>query len=516
MRLIDFFDRGASLYPERACLVDETGPRSYRLVERRSHQIANGLPAVGLSRDAKVAVYSPNDARAFECILGTLRAGRVWLSINARSGIDEIADILSLCDCEWLFYHSMFEAHLEQIRRRVPSIRGAVSLDAGSASASSLDAWAASFPAETRDIMRAPEDPAAIVSTGGTTGRPKGVMLSHRTFETMIATFAVCMPWREPPVHLVAAPITHGAGALCFALMPFGATNVILPKVDVETILESIERYRVNVLFLPPTVIYMMLAHPRVREFDYSSLRHFVYAAAPMSVEKLKEAIRTFGPVMTQTYGQAEAPMICTFLPPEEHLIDGDPAHERRLWSCGKSTLFTQLAILDDGGKRLGSGERGEIVVRGNLVMSGYYKNKEETEEASRFGWHHTGDIGSIDEDGYVYIRDRKKDMIISGGFNIFPSEIEQVILSHPAVLDCAVVGVPDEKWGEAVKALVEVRANQRVSEAELIALCKERLAGMKTPKSLEFWDALPRSAVGKVLKREIRRRYWEGRSRMV
>ncbi|MEO8558658.1 MAG: AMP-binding protein, partial [Rhodospirillales bacterium] len=269
-------------------------------------------------------------------------------------------------------------------------------------------------------------------------------------------------------------------------------------------------------IYMPPTLIYMMLAHPQVRNFDYSSLKNLVYASAPMSADKLVEALDVFGPVLTQTYGQAEACMICTFFSPAEHAEALKTNQRQRLTSCGRTTPFMRLEVMDDDGELLPRGERGEVVVRGGLVMKGYYNNPEATAEASKFGWHHTGDVGVIDEDGFVYIVDRKKDMIISGGFNIYPSEIEQVLWSHPAVQDCAVIGVPDEKWGEAVKAVIELKLGQQVAAEELLVLCRQKLGGMKTPKTVEFIDALPRSPVGKVLKKDLRARYWQGQARKI
>jgi acyl-CoA synthetase (AMP-forming)/AMP-acid ligase II len=235
-----------------------------------------------------------------------------------------------------------------------------------------------------------------------------------------------------------------------------------------------------------------------------------------MSVEKLKEALEVFGPVMTQTFGQVEAPMLVTSMTPEQHLEAIQTGKEKRLWSCGRPTVFSLVEIMDEDGNLLPPGERGEIVVRGNLVMKGYYKNPEATAEASAFGWHHTGDVGYKDEDGFIYIVDRKKDMIISGGFNIFSSEVEQVIWSHPAVQDCAVIGVPDDKWGESVKAVVQLKPGMSATEEELIALCKEKVGSVKAPKSVEFWPDLPRTAVGKVMKRDIRSRFWTGQARNV
>lgn len=310
--------------------------------------------------------------------------------------------------------------------------------------------------------------------------------------------------------------MTHAAGVVIFALMGIGVTNVFMAKADPLRIAANIQQHRVTTLFLPPTAIYSMLAAPGIRDFDYSSLKYFIYAAAPISEEKLKLAIDVFGPVMAQTFGQAESPMICCFLSPKEHLVIGDPEKQRRLMSCGRPSVFTQVEIMDDDGTILGAEAKGEIVVRGNLVTLGYNKQPEATAKIRRFGWHHTGDVGFKDKDGYVYIADRKSDMIISGGFNLYPNEIEQVIWSHPAVQDCAVVGVPDEKWGEAVKAIVELKPGARASEEELLAFCRKSLGGLKCPKSFEIWSELPRSSVGKVLKKDIRARFWVGRSRNI
>lgn len=247
---------------------------------------------------------------------------------------------------------------------------------------------------------------------------------------------------------------------------------------------------------------------------NYSALRHFIYAAAPMSLDKLGLCIEVFGPVMVQAHGQAEAPFFCTCLTTEDHRAASDPALRKRLSSCGRATPFTVVEIMDDEGRLLGPAESGEIVVRGELVMKGYYRNPQATAAALYDGWLHTGDIGLRDEDGYFYIVDRKKDMIISGGFNVYPSEVEQVIWSWDGVQDCAVIGVPDPDWGEAVKAVVELKAGATVDTAALMAHCRERLGPIKAPKSVEVWPALPRSQVGKVLKRNIRDRFWVGHSR--
>ncbi|MBU3738021.1 MAG: AMP-binding protein [Rhodoferax sp.] len=516
MRLIDHFDRGALRHPDGVCLTDGRRSLSYADTRTLSCRIAQALIGSGMQPRMAGAVLSHNDMDAFACILGILRSGMAWMPLNARNSLDDNRYILDSNGCAWLFYHSAFAQEVETLRQGAPGLRGLVCVDRANGPDPSLHDWLAGVGAEDPDIPAGPLDVAAIWPSGGTTGRSKGVMLTHLNFTTMIANFCCSMPYEAPPVHLVAAPMTHAAGCIALPTLALGGAQVFIPRADPLEIMRHIESHRVTTLFLPPTAIYAMLAHPQVRRFDYSSLRHFIYAAAPMSSEKLKEAIDVFGPVMAQTYGQAESPMLCTYLSPQEHVVDGDPAAERRLASCGRATPFTPVAIMDDDGRLLPAESRGEIVVRGNLVMKGYLHNPAATEEASRFGWHHTGDIGLMDEDGYVYIVDRKRDMIISGGFNLYPSEIEQVLWAHPAVQDCAVIGVPDDKWGEAVKAVVELKPGATVEPQALLDFCRARLGGMKTPKSAEIWPELPRSPVGKVLKREIRERFWAGQARRV
>jgi acyl-CoA synthetase (AMP-forming)/AMP-acid ligase II len=452
----------------------------------------------------------------FLAILGIFRAGAVMVPINAKNILNENMYILEDTDVEWLFYHSCFEDAVSEIRAQVPSIRGVICLDQSGKDTSSLDAWCQSFDGQAEPLVEKPSRLTILGSTGGTTGHPKGVRSIDRCLETMVASFLTHMPCDQPPVHLLVAPMTHAAGAMAYPLLALGGAQHFMAEVDPEAIMQMIERHKVTHLFLPPTVIYVMLAHPKVRDYDYSSLKYFLYAAAPMSADKLRLAIDVFGPVMVQSYGQAEAPMMCTFMSINDHLDALKPGNEHRLLSCGKASAFARVAIMDDDGNLLDSNANGEIVVRSSLVMGGYYNNPEATEESRAHGWHHTGDIGTIDDDGFVYIVDRKKDMIISGGFNVFPSEIEQVIWSHPAVQDCAVIGVPDEKWGEAVKAVIEAVPGENVDEKEIIALCKEKLGSVKAPKSVEVWEKLPRSPVGKVLKKEIRKGFWGGQNRAV
>jgi len=292
---------------------------------------------------------------------------------------------------------------------------------------------------------------------------------------------------------------------------------VIVEKIEPLELMQTIEKHRVTHVFLPPTALYAMLAHPRVREFDYSSLTHFLIAASPVAPDKLAEAVEVFGPCMCQCYGQAEAPMLITYLSQRELVAAvEDETLRHRLKSCGKPCSQTRMAIMDPDGKILPRGERGEIVVQGNLVSPGYYRNPEATAEVRQFGWHHTGDVAYRDEDGYVYIVDRIKDMIITGGFNVFSAEVENAINGHEAVENCAVIGTPDDKWGEAVTAIVMLRPGKTATADEIIHFTKARIGSVKAPKRVEFWDDMPRSAVGKILKNEIRKTFWGDAERAV
>jgi acyl-CoA synthetase (AMP-forming)/AMP-acid ligase II len=491
---------------------------TFREVDDLAHRFGAALRREGLGAGTKVAVLSPNDALAFTGILGSQRVGGIWVALNAKSSAQDNADMLETTDCDVLLYHPSQRAARDVAGEQVGTLRLCIALEGEGAAEGDpvLADWLEPAGARCPQVADDPDAVCMMVGTGGTTGKPKAVEIKHRALVAMTLAFAAHLPEAEP-VQLLAAPMSHAAGALTFCVFAVGGTHIVHDGVVPAQIFDSIERHRVTRLFLPPTAIYALLAQPDVRERDFSSLQHFIYAAAPMSVEKLKESLEVFGPVMAQCFGQVEAPMICTVMTPADHVEAlSHPDKERRLASCGRPSMVATVAIMDDDGNLLPAGERGEIVVRGDLLMRGYYKNEEQTRDARRpGGWHGTGDVGVIDEDGFVYIVDRKRDMIISGGFNVFPSEVEQVIWGHPAVADCAVIGVPDEKWGEMVTAVVELKPGQEVEAEELTRLCRERLGPVKTPKHVVF-EELPRSPVGKVLKRALRDRHWEGRARAV
>ncbi len=519
MAMIDFFDQGWSRNPLGAAYIMDERSHSFTEIGNLSCRIANGLIGAGFGRGGKVAVLAGNDPLAWTCTLGAWRAGMAWIPVNPRGSAEENLYILDAFDCDVLFFQKVFAPMVAALRPKLGKIRLWVCIDDAQADAPSLDSWVKAQPDTRPNVAYEMDDLAAVMATGGTTGAPKGVMNTHRSLQAFVANFMIAVRYRadERPVNLMAAPMTHTAGVLSMPCTARGGTVVVLSKPDPMLLLGSIPKHKVTEFFLPPTVIYRLLDIPDLaRKVDFSSMRYLLYGAAPMSVEKLKKAIEVIGPVMTGGYGQTEAPASISFLPPEEHFVDGKLAPDERLGSVGRPNPLTRVAIMSDANAILAQGETGEICVRGDLVMKGYYKAPEKTAETIIDGWLHTGDIGHLDAEGYLHITDRKKDMIISGGFNVYPSEVEQVIWAHPAVQDCAVIGVPDEQWGEAVKAVVELNAGQQVTAEELIALCKEKLGGVKAPKSVDFIDILPRSAAGKVLKKDLRQTYWAAQGRKI
>jgi fatty-acyl-CoA synthase len=517
MRLTRYLDKGASLGAGAPCLTMGDVTLSYGQVQKLSWQVARALQKSGIRPGDKVAILSANDPVAFSCVFGIARAGAVWCPVNPRSEAAENRDLLDFFDCSCLIYQGAFGPLVGQMRPGLPKLTTLVCLDRPAGGATSFADWLAGVPAEPHEADPA-DDVAMIVGTGGTTGRPKGVMLTGRNLEAMSALTLMGYPFAGRPRYLALAPLTHAAGVLCFPVMALGGEIVVMPKPDLGEYLALLERHRITHTFLPPTLIYMLLGHEGLAAADLSSLQCLWYGAAPMSAARLEEAIGKIGPVMAQLFGQTEAPMMISMMAPADHFrADGSIARER-LSSAGRPGPLVTVAIMDDEGRLLPAGERGEIVVRSSLVMAGYYKNPAATQEASRHGWHHTGDIGYLDADNFLYIVDRAKDMIITGGFNVYSAEVEQALMEHPAVRDCAVVGLPDDKWGERVTAVLQMQPGHGAAPGTpppapdaLKEFVRGRLGSVKTPKQIEIWPDLPRSKVGKVLKAEIRARLLSG-----
>ncbi|RYC10461.1 AMP-binding protein [Nocardioides zhouii] len=512
MLLHDYLDKGASLGVDRPCLTTDGTTLSYADVVGLSHEVAAALLGRGLGAGGRVAILSANDPVAFTCVFGISRAGGVWCPINPRNEAAENRELLELFGAEVVLYQSGFTPLVASIRDELPGVHTWVCLDspeegADDGSLSWRDFLANGSGATVPGLRDRPgaDGLAMLVGTGGTTGRPKGVMLTPTNLETMTALTLMGYPFDGPPVYLALAPLTHAAGVLCFPVLSLGGEVVIMRAPDVGGFLRLVEEHRVTHTFLPPTLIYMVLGSPYLESTDLSSLQCFWYGAAPMSASRLEEALTRIGPVMAQLFGQTEAPMMISMMPPAAHFrADGSVATER-FTSAGRPAPLVTVAILDEDDRPVAPGERGEICARSSLVMAGYWQNPEETARTLRNGWLHTGDIGFLDDEGFLHIVDRAKDMIITGGFNVYSTEVEQAVLAHEAVQDCAVIGRPDDKWGERVVVVVQPHPGATVDPDELIAFVKQRIGSVKAPKEVHVWDDLPRSKVGKVLKTEIK-----------
>jgi len=522
MGVIDFFDRGWRINPDGIAYVMDDQEFRYNEIRDLSCRIANALIKEGFKKETKGAVWSQNHPISWTCTLSLFRAGMAWIPINPMNTKEENMSMLERFDVEVVFFTEKFTEAVSTIRSKLPNVTQWICIDGRPQNFVGLDDFIKGQPISPPDIEYQADDMVSISTTGGTTGAPKGVVHTNRSLSTLMANFlmSVTYPADTYPVNLAAAPMTHTAGALSLPTSARGGKVVVITRPEPKLVFEIIKKQRVTEFFLPPTVIYRLLSmlSPSKRwlakvlkKLDFSSVSYIFYGAAPMSVEKLKEAIRFFGPIMMGGYGQMEAPASISYLRPEEHFkngIGGELADDTRLQSVGRPLPLVQVEIMDDANNILKTGETGEICVRGDLLMKGYYKDPEKTAETIVDGWLHTGDVGHLDQQGYLYITDRKKDMIISGGFNIYPQTVEQVIWEHPAVQDCAVIGVPDDDWGEAVKAVLELKPGRTVGAEEIIKLCKENLGSVKAPKSVDIIKELPRSNNGKVLKKDLRDMY--------
>ena len=519
MHIGHLLSRAALRYGDRSAWREGDLTITFREAESRVNRLAHALLELGGQPGDRVAMLLANCYQGLETILAPMKAGMAVVPMNIRLHPEEHEYMVSDSGAFALVYGEEFRDHLSRIRERLTGVKHFVCVGRAPRGDLAYDQLLDGGPETAPDPAIDPDDLAWIFYTSGTTGRPKGAMLTHRNLLTMVEQFLLEInPARPGDVLLHAAPITHGSGISIFHHIARGAASAfpLTRAFDPPKVFEAIERYRATTMFLVPTMINMLLASPDRGKYDLSSLHTIFYGGAPMYVEQLLEAVRTFGPIFVQIFAQGEAPMTCTTLPKEEHLVGDDPVKLARLASAGREVMGVRVCIVDDEDRELPAGQMGEIVVRGDLVMKGYWGKPEATAETLRGGWLHTGDIGYLDRGGYLYVTDRKKDMIISGGSNIYPREIEEVICGHPAVFEVAVIGIPDEKWGESVKALVVTHEGKRVTEAEIIEHCKRHLASYKKPQSVEFLATLPKNAYGKVLKRELRDRYWAGRERKV
>lgn len=500
--------------PEWTALVFGGRRTTFAELERRCAEAAAALSAEGVRPGDRVAWLDLNSDRTYEMLFACARSGAVFCPLNWRLSVSEIREILEDAEAEILFVGKRFFDAADQLV--LPSLRKIVAIDGVREGWESYSDWRVRHGVHAAASASAPGDPAIQIYTSGTTGRPKGVVLSNGALLTTGKESdgeMVWNDWRSDDVSLLTMPCFHIAGLRwgVMGLLP-GAATVIMPEFSPDGVIDMIAVHRITRLFLAPTAIRLVLQAAEKRDVDFSSLKLIWYGASPISPDLLKEAMRVFGCEFVQTYGMTETGAQATFLPPDDH----DPRGNERVRSAGKALPGVQIRIVNEKGAALPAGAAGEICIKSPSNMLGYWRREEETRAVLRDGWMRTGDAGYMDADGYVFIQDRIKDMIVTGGENVYSTEVENAVAAHPAVAETAVIGVPDEKWGEAVKAIVVLRPGAEASADEIIAYVKSRIASYKAPKSVDFVDVLPKNPAGKTQKNTLREKYWTGRDRTI
>ncbi|MBT9486556.1 MAG: AMP-binding protein [Rubrivivax sp.] len=495
---IDFFWRAAARWPERTAIDAPEGFTTYATLAGEVAALAAGLCALDPQPGSRVGILASNSREHLVALLATLAAGKVWLPLNVKSTASEIQRILGVTE-PGIVVVDPGSAALMATASTPRVWTGAHSPDAQPTVSALIAQHAGAARLDLAALGLKDSDTQAIKFTGGTTGAPKGVMQPYRAWLANISNQIHGWGFDEHERYVLAAPITHGTGTYVLPILAQGGCHVGLAEAGAEAVRAAFRDRDGTCCFMPPTLVYMLMALPGSSRDDYPRLRRLIYGGAPMPPEKIRQVRGFFGPVLGTTYGQTEAPQILTLMRPE------DFEDERNWASVGRRSWFSDVEIMAPDGTLLPNGEVGEVVARGDLLMSGYWRLPEKTAETLVDGWLHTGDRGLIDERGYLYLKDRLKELVITGGFNVYPIDVENALGQHPAVHECAVFGIPDDKWGEAVQAAVQLRAGQQASEAELIAWVRARLGPVQTPKRIHFRASLPRSPVGKVLKNEVR-----------
>jgi long-chain acyl-CoA synthetase len=500
--------------PDQGALEVSDRSITFGELDRRSNQVAAALAAEGVGYDDRVAFIDKNGPEWFEVTFGTAKLGAVNVSVNWRLAPPEMAQIITDARATVVIVGPEFTAHIEKVESELPGVRTIVAIGPHDRWPA-YEEWLGDPASPDPGYECSGTDIAFQLYTSGTTGLPKGVMLTNDNF--FKGVLGIAEQWRFTPdsVNLALMPMFHIAGAgWSLVGMTFGCRTVVMRDVDPAEILQLIPQHGITNAFMVPAVIQFVLMTPGVEETDFSTLRALVYGASPITDSVLVKGMETLGCEFIQVYGLTETTGAITQLDGVDHDPQGRP---ELLRSCGKPYPWVEVRVVDSStGQDVPVGQVGELWTRSHQNMAGYWNNPTATADAiTPDGWFKTGDAGFLDGDGFIFLHDRVKDMIVSGGENVYPAEVENALATHPGVADVAVIGVPDDRWGEAVKAIV-VPANNDVTEAELIAFARERLAGYKLPKSVDFAETLPRNPSGKLLKRELREPYWAGVDRNI
>ena len=511
----------AAVRPDATAFEFEGRVTSFAAFDAATSRVAQALIAAGLTPGDRIAYVGKNSDHYFELLIGAAKAGVVLAPVGWRLAGREIAYIVADTGARLLFVGAEIADVIAGEAAKLPAVESLIAMEPSAPGWPLYERWRDAQPAADPDRPVSSRDVVIQLYTSGTTGHPKGAMLTHANIiEGRNQTSTDDDPrlawskWDASDVSLVAMPVSH-IGGTGWGLVGLynGAKGIVAREFDPFRVLDFIERDRISKMFMVPAALQIVVRQPRAREVDYSRLRHILYGASPIPLDLLRECMEVFGCGFVQQYGMTETTGTIVYLPPEDH----DPAGNQRMRAAGLPMPGVELCILGPDGERLPPNAVGEVATRSSANMAGYWRLDEATKKTiDGDGWLRTGDAGYLDEDGYLFIHDRVKDMIISGGENIYPAEVESAVYGHPAVAEVAVIGVPDPQWGEAVKAVVVAKPGMAIDPADIIAFARTRIAAFKAPKSVDVIPALPRNASGKILRRELRAPYWEGRERQV
>jgi acyl-CoA synthetase (AMP-forming)/AMP-acid ligase II len=518
MVLGDLLRSVAQRNPRGVGIVFEGKSFTWQELNERVNRFANALLSLGLTKGDRVAVYAQNSHWYAETQYALAKAGMVIVPINWQSAPGETAFILQNAEAKALVADDQYVASLDSIAAQVPTLKHLIRLGGDENHALNYEKLISGQAATEPAVEVLPDDVRGLGYTSGTTGNAKGCVVTHRQVLAGLANYLIEIAVPRNRATLLTVPFFTGYGSYMVYCAPYSrSTMVIHRQFNPAKVFEDVQRYKIAHMCVVPTMIVGMINSPDLTKYDLGSLQLIVYGGSVIAAEVLKRAMEAFKCGFCQVYGMQEAGGFVFFLTPDDHRsLDGSEAAQKKMLSCGRIAQFGQIRLIDGEGRDVRYGEHGELLVKSDATISGYYKNPEMTAQTIRDGWVVTGDIAYQDEEGYVYIADRKKDMIVSGGMNVYPAEVEAAIYKHPAVAQVAVIGVPDERWGEAVKAVIELKKGAKATEDEIIEFCKQHLASQKKPKSVDFVDALPVTNAGKVSKKEIRDKYWQGRERRV
>lgn len=509
MRVGDILTRNANKFPKKRAFVFENMSRDYKTLNMRVNRLSNILLREGLTRGDRVGVLVHNCPQFIEIYFVAAKTGAIFCPYNNHLKQSELKEIIDYSSPKFLFFDRDYEEVIGSLESELSFVECLVCLqECQQVSAESYEKLLSRGEVTEPEIDVGEDDMMSMFFTAGTTGSPKGALHTHRHVIVNAITGVIELKVEYDDRILITFPLYHVAGEDNIMRHSYMPNTIFVRRegaFDAGNVLGSIDSNRITKCQLVPSMIHTLLQFPDLQRFDLSSLRMIIYTGAPMPVELLRKAMEAFPCNFVQLYGQTEAGPFTTVLKPEDHILDGSEKQMRRLASSGKAALDYLIKVVNEKGEDVKGGEVGEIIGKSVAMMKGYWQLPEETKKKLKDGWLYTGDLGRLDEDGYVYIVDRKNDMIISGGVNIYPREIEEVLYKNEAVSEAAVIGVPDEHWGEAVKAVVVLKESTTATGEEIIQFCGAHLAGYKKPKSVEFLKELPKSSQGKILKRVIK-----------